>query len=618
VTGDGRGAATRRERLSGYGSHARLLWATSPGWSSACLVSTAMRAGCSVATIVAVGQLVGALDQVFTRDGQTGQVWTWLVVFAGAAILSQVAGSALRWCGSHVLAAYLVRVDELVAETGLQPADLGRLEDEEFSGALGTLTDTSRQWLFRFGLTGTWELLAARLTALGSAAIVLSWRWWVPLVVIACFVLVSRVTAWWFGDVLDNLVSRPTTEKLQAGYVSRLMTRPESAKEVRLFGIADWLDRRHALLWQAFQERLWRRSRRRLAVVVGACALEVLVIGGALGLLAHDTLQGRVGSAAATTYALAVLALEAFGPQGDTESGLVRVAVFLRRLVALRRSVGLPQFERAPAPLLPERTARPAKVEITDVSFTYPTRAEPTLRGLSLTVPPGQSLAVVGVNGAGKSTLMKLLAGLYRPDGGTIRVAGLDPYVDEESRGLVAVVFQDFVRYPLSLRDNVGFGAMGREDDRGLLEKALRDAAGNDVLDRLGDDWDTALSQGIDGGTDLSGGQWQRVALARALASVGGGARVLVLDEPTAALDVRAEAEIFDRFLAMTKGVTTILVSHRLSTVRRAERIVVLDGDTGRITEDGTHEELMADGCAYASMFTLQASRFATAGADKP
>jgi ATP-binding cassette subfamily B protein len=161
------------------------------------------------------------------------------------------------------------------------------------------------------------------------------------------------------------------------------------------------------------------------------------------------------------------------------------------------------------------------------------------------------------------------------------------------------------------LRDNVGFGSIGREDDQRLLDKALLDAAGSHVLERLDGDWNAILSSEFEGGTDLSGGQWQRVALARALAAVGGGAGVLVLDEPTAALDVRAEAEIFERFLSVTHGVTTILVSHRLSTVRHAERIVVLDGETGRVSEDGSHEELMALGGAYAEMFALQARRFA-------
>lgn len=609
-----RDGASRLERLSGYGNHIRMLWATSPGWSSACLVAVITSSACSILNMVAIGQLVGAVAGVLRQHTATDRVWTWFGIFAGAAILSQIAAAAIDWCGAHVNAAYRVHVEELIAETGLHPRDLGKLENEEFASSLTTLTTNSRNWLFRFGLTGTWRLVSAKLTALGSAVIVLSWRWWVPFVIVACFLIVSRIYQWWIDNLIDNLFGKPTTDKLRADYVSRLMMHPEAAKEIRLFGIGEWLERRYSALWYSFETPFWRRSRRKLVVAVAAGLLEAVVIGGTLALLAYDAYRGQVSAARVTTYAIAILALDAFGPQGDVESGLVRVAVFLRRLFSLRATIGLPPLTLVPRQPLPERKPRPAAIEIRDLTFTYPIRDEPTLRDLSLVVPAGQSLAVVGVNGAGKSTLMKLLAGLYRPDSGSIRVDGKDPFSDEASRGEVAVVFQDFMHYPLSLRDNVGFGAMGREKDQPLLEKAMRDAAGGEVLDRLGGDWDRVLSKEFEGGTDLSGGQWQRVALARALASVGGGAGVLVLDEPTAALDVRAEAEIFDRFLEMTRGVTTILVSHRLSTVRRAERIVVLDGATGQITEDGSHEELMALGGAYAEMFTLQAARFAMAG----
>jgi ATP-binding cassette subfamily B protein len=178
----------------------------------------------------------------------------------------------------------------------------------------------------------------------------------------------------------------------------------------------------------------------------------------------------------------------------------------------------------------------------------------------------------------------------------------------------VAVIFQEFVRYHLSLRDNVAMSMLGDhrdEDVDSVVPRALHDATGDPVLTRVGS-WDRVLSGEYAGGTDLSGGQWQRVALARALASVDTGASVLVLDEPTAALDVRAEAELFDNFLEVTRGLTTILVSHRLSSVRHADRIVVLD--QGRIIEDGSHEELLAHRGSYARMFALQAERFALAG----
>lgn len=253
----------------------------------------------------------------------------------------------------------------------------------------------------------------------------------------------------------------------------------------------------------------------------------------------------------------------------------------------LRQGLGLPGLTPGPDRPRGEPSVTESNVRFDDVVFTYPTRTEPTLRHLSLDIPAGQSIAIVGINGAGKSTMIKLLAGLYEADRGSISIGGSDVFHDASVRGKVAVIFQDFVHYPLSLRDNVGFGAIEHRKDTELLQRAMADAGGAVVLKQLDHDWDTILSREFSGGTDLSGGQWQRVALARALAAVATGAEILVLDEPTAALDVRAEAALFERFLDVAGGVTTMLVSHRLSTVRHAERIVVLDGATGHITEDG-------------------------------
>ena len=226
--------------------------------------------------------------------------------------------------------------------------------------------------------------------------------------------------------------------------------------------------------------------------------------------------------------------------------------------------------------------------------------------GLELAIPAGQSVAIVGENGAGKSTLIKLLCGLYEPDLGLIELAGRRPAA---ARHRIGVIFQNFVHYELSLRANVGFGDLTHAGNEAAMSRALTDAGAGELLRSLPDGWDTVLSAGYPGGRELSGGQWQKIALARALAAVHGGAGLLILDEPAASLDVRAEAELFDRFLEVTAGVTTILVTHRLASVRRADRIVVMVG--GRVVEDGCHQELIAAGGRYAAMFALQAERFA-------
>jgi ABC-type multidrug transport system fused ATPase/permease subunit len=250
-----------------------------------------------------------------------------------------------------------------------------------------------------------------------------------------------------------------------------------------------------------------------------------------------------------------------------------------------------------PADGLPAR-----EVRFRDVSFAYPGTDVPVLTGFDLTIPAGSSLAIVGQNGAGKTTLAKLLCRLYDPQSGAIEVDGVDlRQLDLESwRARVTAVFQDYLRLELPLRDNVA--PTGAPDE--VVEAALAEAGATGLATL-----DTILARGYPGGTDLSGGQWQRVALARALAAVQMGAGVVLLDEPTAQLDVRGEAEIFDRVLAATRHCTTILVSHRFSTVRHADRICVLEH--GSVVEVGTHDELMAAGGRYRTMFDLQAQRFA-------
>jgi ATP-binding cassette, subfamily B, bacterial len=243
-----------------------------------------------------------------------------------------------------------------------------------------------------------------------------------------------------------------------------------------------------------------------------------------------------------------------------------------------------------------------AGIRFRGVRFAYP-GGDPVLDGLDLDIPAGSSLAIVGQNGAGKTTLAKLLCRLYDPQAGAVEVDGVDlRELDLAAwRARLAAVFQDFIRFELPLRDNV---APAGADDRAV--RAALAAAGAEGLATL----DTVLARGYRGGTDLSGGQWQRVALARALCSVRLGAGVVLLDEPTAQLDVRGEAEIFDRILDATRHCTTILISHRFSTVRHADRICVLEG--GRVVELGGHDELLALDGRYRTMFELQASRFTT------
>jgi ATP-binding cassette subfamily B protein len=248
------------------------------------------------------------------------------------------------------------------------------------------------------------------------------------------------------------------------------------------------------------------------------------------------------------------------------------------------------------------------------VSFAYPDSTRVIFDDLNLRIEAGRSLAIVGENGAGKTTLVKLLARLYEPTVGRITVDGTDLRELEPAawHQRIAAVFQDFAQFELSAYDNVAFGALRAADDLQAVERATEQAGATDFIRRLPQGWSTPLSRELTHGSQLSGGEWQRLALARALFAVRAGAGVLILDEPTASLDVRGEAEVYQRFLDLTRGVTTIVISHRFSTVRRADRIVVIEG--GQVVESGSHAELLDfRGGRYAQMYTLQAARFITA-----
>jgi ATP-binding cassette, subfamily B, bacterial len=279
-------------------------------------------------------------------------------------------------------------------------------------------------------------------------------------------------------------------------------------------------------------------------------------------------------------------------------------------LEAALRPAGPDLAGSLPASGLPARSVRFERVR-----FRYPGADRDVFCGLDLVLRAGQSTALVGINGAGKTTLVKLLARLHDPVSGRILVDGTDLALlrPGEWQRQVAVVFQDFAHYPLSFAANIGFGAPSYLSDTAGLAAAAERAGAMDVLPGS---WDTVLSRAYEGGVELSGGQWQRIALARALFAVQHGAGILVLDEPTAWLDARGEADFFDRFLSITEGTTTLIISHRFSTVRRADHICVLD--EGRVLEQGDHGSLMAAGGRYARLFGLQAARYEDVPSDGP
>jgi ATP-binding cassette subfamily B protein len=440
-----------------------------------------------------------------------------------------------------------------------------------------------------------------------SLALVVSWRWWPALALVVAHALGFLAARWQFHHITQVMYGR-TPQLRRAYYLRALALTGEVAKETRVFGLASWLVDHYRRGWLAVMREIWRKRREGWLVAVAVHGLAAVVELAVLAALVNEAVHGGVSMGRMVIVVGGVLGAGGLAHYGGGHSEIGDALVSLGEVEALERAsrtTGGVVGGSSGAEALPRRAIR-----FEGVGFSYPERDEPVVSELDLEIEAGRSLAIVGDNGAGKTTLVKLLCRLHDPQVGRITVDGVDLRTIEARawHRRVAAIFQDFVHFELSARDNVAFGALARQQDDAGLERAAEQAGARSIIDRLPGGWSTPLSRQRSGGAQLSGGEWQRLALARALFAVQAGAGVLVLDEPTASLDVRGEAEVYDRFLELTRGVTSIVISHRFSTVRRADRIVVLRG--GRVVEDGTHDQLVRAGGRYAEMYALQASRF--------
>ncbi|GAA0585271.1 ABC transporter ATP-binding protein [Streptomyces crystallinus] len=609
--GDGKARARRARRSSEVLVLVRQLPRVSRGLTLALAVLLLAQATGSALLPLATGRLVAALtDTAKSMRGVTaGLVLLGVVLFLD--VVLEPIRTMLAWRLGTALDGAMAQT---TVDGALRPAQIGHLDDADVADrverarAVGLGAHPPGQ-----AVTALVGLVPLRLTGLVSA-VLLGWagQWWMPVVLGAAWVVTGR----WQEKEIQRSVSAHAGETAQlrrAAYLREVATTAPAAKEVRLFGLRSWLVERFTTAWWdgMVQMRRARVSPRRHALAI------LLLLAAHLAVvlpLVHQATHGDRSVEQLTVALQALLGLFALGFSGDlqwmlhTASAAVPAALAVGALetgeTGEAGQVG--ETGRLGAAGLPRR-----EIRFENVGFAYPGGRGRVLDGLDLVLPAGSSLAIVGDNGAGKSTLTKLLAGLYLPGSGRVTVDGQDlrAHDPESWRRQLAVVFQDFVRYPFSVRDNVGFGRIEAEADEGALVEAARLGGFLGVEAELPGGWDTPLSGAYTDGTDLSGGQWQRLALSRALYAVRHGARVLVLDEPTAHLDVRAEHELYARFLDLTAGLTTVLVSHRFATVRLADRIAVVED--GRIGEYGTHDELLAAGGRYARMFRVQSQPFA-------
>jgi ATP-binding cassette subfamily B protein len=504
------------------------------------------------------------------------------------------------------------RVDESLGDRIMAavsaPAGVQELEDpavlDRIAQARGAVTGfTPGQAAEQF--SSGWQ---QRVQATAALAIVAIWYWWAALVLLLVYVLSYLLARWHYREV--TVVVWDQTDSLRrAHYLRGLALSSVVAKETRIFELASWLVQRYRDSSLAVLSDVWRKRNEGWLRAAGIVLLVAAVEAVALWVVVGDALQARISLGTAVTVAQAVLAAGVLSRYEDIDYGMSLAGLSVARIAELEeatRAANSVQGGNRPAEGLPRHS-----IHFEDVTFTYPGRYTPVLHNFSLEIEAGHSLAIVGENGAGKTTLVKLLTRLYDPTAGRITVDGIDlrEIAPSAWHARTSALFQDFARFEMAAYDNVAFGALPAYENAAAVTRAATDAGVSNVVERLENGWQTTLSREYRQGAELSGGEWQRLALARALFGVAAGASVLILDEPTASLDVRGEAEVYQRFIELTRGVTTIVISHRFSTVRRADRIIVVEG--GQVIEDGTHAELVSSpGGRYAEMYALQASRF--------
>ncbi len=573
----------------------RMVWETSPPLVLSGVLLRLLRALLPLATLW-VAKLI--IDAVVNRSSL---LWQWVGVELGLAILSDVLGRA-NALGDSLLADRFTNRISIRLMRHAAKLDLVSFEDPVF---YDKLERARRQTTGRVTLLASLLNVAqdtVSLISLSAGLIVFSpWL----LLLLALAVIPSFLGETHFTALAYSVLYKWTPQRRELDYLRMLGASTGSAKEIKIFGLGDYLaDRYRSVSDRVFQENKAVAIRR---ATIGSL-LNLISTGGYYGayvVILMRTVSGELSLGTLTFLTGAFARSRMFIEK--ILSGFNDVseqALFLRDLFEFfemePRIRSLPGALPAPRPF--ERG-----FEFQNVTFRYAGAERDVLTGVSFRLVPGEKLALIGANGAGKTTLVKLLARLYEPTGGRILLDGVDlrEYSVEDLRGEIGVIFQDYMRYDMRIKENIGFGKIEDLDSDNLIHDAARKSQATETIDRLPAKFEQIVGRRFEGGVDLSGGEWQKIALARAYMR---DAQLLILDEPTATLDARAEYEVFLRFAELTRGRMSVLISHRFSTVRMADRILVLAG--GAITEQGTHQELVNQGGLYAELFELQAAGY--------
>jgi ATP-binding cassette, subfamily B, bacterial len=621
IRGNGRGRplaspdATWRERLQALRHLPKLLrmvWQTEPRYVAGILVLRVARSAVPLA-VLWIGKLI--VDEVVHAINVTsagGPVsWARLATLLLVELAIALAGEGL----SRLSALLESLLGDLFANrTSVQLMQhAASLDLEQFENAeiYDKLERARRQTVGRIGLfTMLLATLQDLITLVSlSVALAVYVPWLLVLLVVA--VLPSLLGETHFASLGYSLLYSWTPERRQLDYLRYIGASDISAKELKLFGLSDFLVGRYGRLSDEFYQANKSLAVRRSVVSTLLAAVGTLGYYGAYAVIIYLTVVGHQSRAGPFTIGVLTFLAGSFRQSRDliqrvllSLSQVFEQSLYLEDLFSfldIEPSIRLqPGARQVPVPI-------GTGFAFEGVGFKYPGSEHWAVRGLDFSLSPGERLALVGENGAGKTTLVKLLARLYDPTEGRILLDGVDlkEYDVESLRRNVGVIFQDFVKYDFVLKENIAVGNIGRLADEPAIHTAAERSLADGVAQRLAGRYDQMLGKRFEGGVDLSGGEWQKVALARAYMR---DAQLLILDEPTAALDARAEYEVFLRFSELTKGRMAVLISHRFSTVRMADRILVLKN--GQLVEQGTHEALVALGGLYSELFHLQAAGY--------
>jgi ATP-binding cassette subfamily B protein len=584
-----------------------LVWATSKGVTVALAVGAVVAGLAPTAMAWAGKRLIDAIVRAAATNAPVDRdaALVWVAVEAGLALVLMISTRLLNILRSLLRAQLGNRINVMILHKALS-LDLTQFEDSE---TYDMLTRARREASSRplSMVMRTFSLAQGTIALVGLLGLLAAFSPLALAVLVGAALPAFVAEAKFSGDAF-RLFRWRTPETREQVYVEQVLAREDHAKEVKLYDLGPRLLRRYqAIFDRVFADDRalsWRRGLWGIGLgVVGAAAFYGMYVWIALAAIAREITLGAM-----TMYVVVFRQAQSTmgGLLGDV-GGLYEDNLYLSTLYELldmpARGAAAAQAGGA------TRGPDPADgVRIEQVSFTYPGAPTPALADVSLHVPPGSKLAIVGENGSGKTTLIKLLAGLYTPTSGRVLVDGLSitAWDPETLRRRIGVIFQDFVRYQLTVGENIGAGDDRAYDDRARWAEAAEKGLAAPVIAELPSGFDTQLGKWFKDGRELSLGQWQKVALARAFMRKD--ADILVLDEPTASMDAAAEVQIFDRFREMTRDQMAILISHRFSTVRMADEILVLTN--GRVVEQGSHAQLMADDGPYARLFSLQAAGY--------